>query len=176
MLRSFFVLMTLIITMNASMAASHAGVKAALDEFSYAMNVEGAALDPASAEATIADFSERLRELNQQGVSQEEIVDTALSEVVDAKTAEELKGAFAHIKAEKLTPEEANNLIQGIVSRNYQTGASWHPVGEFFKGVGILVLMMAFMFGLMYVVVRSSDCPANYTEEQCKQWDENVKW
>lgn len=168
--------MSLILTMNMSMAASHAGIKNAIDEFQYAMTVEGAALDPAASERTISEFHDRLNSIHASGVSRQEIIDTALESIADARVASELKTALLHIEASKMTPEEADDYLKDAVARSYQQGASWNGVSGFIQILGVSVLMMAFMFGLLYVVTRSSDCPRNYTEEQCVQWDENVKW
>lgn len=172
----FLVLMSVILTINTSMAASHSGVKDALDEFHYVMTVEGASLDPVKANATIAEFRDRLQKLEAQGVGRQEIIDTALSGISDEKTANQMREALALIESEKLSPQAAGMLLNNVLAESYQRGASWNGALKALQIFGVMILMVSFMIGVMYVVTRSSDCPTNYNEEQCIQWDENVKW
>ncbi len=174
--RIFLVLMSLILTINTSMASSHSGVKDALDEFQYVMTVEGASLDPVKANATIAEFKNRLQQFEAQGVSRQEIIETALSGIADQKTAGQMREVLAHIEAEKLSPQAAGVLINNVMAESYQRGASWNGALQALQIFGVMILMVSFMMSLLYVVTRSSDCPTNYNEEQCIQWDENVKW
>lgn len=168
--------MTLVITINSSMAASHSGIKNAVDEFTYSMTVDGAALDPEASQKAIENFKIALLDLESQGITKEEIIATALTQVTDEKTAAELKSALTHIQLSKMTTEEANAFLKVTVEKSYQQGASWNAFLGALQLFGVMILMVSFMMSLLYVVTRSSDCPTNYNEEQCKQWDENVKW
>ncbi len=174
--RIFFVVMALILTINTSMAASHSGVKAAMDEFQYMMTVEGAALDPVKANETIATFRQSLLDLEAQGVGRKEIIETAISGIQDERTAEQMRQTLNHLEASKMDSQEAGLLINKMIAENYHQGASWNGALQALQIFGAMILMVGFMMGLLYVVTRSSDCPTNYNEEQCRQWDENVKW
>lgn len=169
--RVFVAFMTLVLTMNMSMAASRSGIKEALDEFNYAMTVEGAALDHGKALEASAVLREKLK-----GIDREEVLSVALEGIQNKKTAAEIREALSAIEKNQLSPDEASQMVNDVLRRSYERGASWNAIGNIAMVTLTLVGMMAFMFGLMYVVTRSSDCPRNYTEEQCVQWDENVKW
>ncbi len=169
--RIFIVFLTLLITMNMSMAASRSGIKEALDEFNYTMTVEGASLDHAKTLEAAAALQEKLK-----GIDQAEVLDVALEGIQNKKTAAEIRLALGTIQQQQLSPEEASLIMNDVLKRSYERGASWNAVGEFAIIVVTVLGMMVAMLGLMYVVTRSSDCPSNYNEEQCIQWDENVKW
>lgn len=155
-MKTIFAILSLILMMNTSMAAGQAGLKNALDEFTYVMTVEGAALDAGETKAAMDSFRERTQALN---LTREEIVDEVLARIADQKTADVIKSALSHIQSQ----EEMNVLLQEMVNRN-QEGASWNGRNAL-QMMSTILLAGAIMGGFIYIFFLMPDCDPN--KEQC---------
>lgn len=150
-MKILLVMLSLILTMNVSAASTDNGIKAALDEFAYAMTVEGAATDSVKAQQTIKEYRDRLLSL---GVSRSEIIDTALGNLADQKKAGEIRLALTHIGEQKLTYDEALIVLNTVLS-NGQQGASWDGVGNTLRELQIFGIV-ALTAALLASVVNST--------------------
>ncbi|MES2529031.1 MAG: hypothetical protein V4598_18235 [Bdellovibrionota bacterium] len=142
--RIILVGMALLLTINTSMASSHSGVKDALDEFQFAMTVDGAAFDSVKTAEATALLSHRL-----EGVGRQEIIEAALSGISDRRTAQEMREAFLHMKTAQLNSQEAGILINRILSESYHRGASWNGDLYAIQVFGVVVLAVAIVAGLI---------------------------
>lgn len=142
-MKTFILCLTLIFTMNISLASPNNGIKAVLDEFTYQMTVEGKALDPQTAESTIEEFRGKLLAAG----TREDIIETALDGMADQQKASELRTAFAQIEAQKLSPEEALALLHDVLSNGHQ-GASWNGITDDLRVLQIFgaVALIAVLF------------------------------
>lgn len=147
-MKTFTLFLTLIFAMNVSAST---GVKTTLDEFAYAMTVDGSAMDPVKANETMNEYRDRLIS---SGASRDEIINTALAGFVDQKKAVEIRLALSHIEEQKLSEEQALMILQGVLS-NGQQGASWNGFAETmrqFQIFGIVALVAV----LLVKVVNST--------------------
>ncbi len=118
-------------------ASSQQGLKAAFDELNYALEVRH--LDRASAFKT---FSERVSALQEQGLTNAELITFTQSQVKNRALAAELGAVFATIQAERLSGEEALDMVRDLVGRTYQSGSSWTGEAGWLLPVGMVLLLL----------------------------------
>ncbi len=151
MFKKFFLLMVAfsILTVQAN-AATHNNLKAAFDDLNYSLSVEWDQSDKAFYNAKMDNFANTIKELQAEGLTNQELVDFTLSQVKDQKLAQDLKTAFTMVVINKMSPSEAHAYITDVMSRSYSTGASW--AGEVILGAIGLVIFVA----LAAIVVGSA--------------------
>lgn len=170
-MKTLMLVLAFILTMNVSMASTNAGIKDAIDEFMYVMDVEGAALSPELSQKASAELGKKL-----EGADRGEVLNIALSRIADKKLAGEVKAALLQINADALSPEEANALLSDVLRNNQPSGASWFPVKEAAKIVLLTTGMLVLLLGTLFIVTKLSPCPENYDEETCADWEANGRW
>ncbi|MBY0515823.1 MAG: hypothetical protein K2P81_02865 [Bacteriovoracaceae bacterium] len=125
-------------TATASTGAT-VGLKQAISELNYTLNVEWNQKDPAFHQAAINKFREQLQILKAQGLSNKEMIQATLAEVKDAGLKAELAQAYAIIDAQKLDSDAAQNVIVDIANRSRSEGASWVGGASIFQWIGIAI-------------------------------------
>ncbi len=106
-------------------ASTHNGLKAAVDEMTFALTVEWDQKDPEFYEATMNVFRLRVAELQRQGLTHTQLLDLAKAQVKDARFARDLDTAFSVITVNRLSEEEAMNHVLATMKRSYGKGANW---------------------------------------------------
>ncbi len=129
-------------TASASTVGAHS-IKAAIDEFNFALTVEWDQQDQAFYQAEMKKFLANLNTLRAQGVTTAEIIDVAVSTVKNEKLALEMKSILELIEIEKLSSEEAQAMLLEATKNNSSTGASWSSDAWVWIGpvLGIAVLI-----------------------------------
>lgn len=125
-------------------ASSQSGLKAAYDEFAYAMEVEGASLNTESREAAARSFAEQVAILQSQGLSNTELIQFVQSQIQDKTLAAELTATYKLLETEKLSSEEVRDILKNMSSHIYAQGASWNGDVQMYLFVGgFLAVMIA---------------------------------
>ncbi len=122
-------------------ATTHNGLKAAFDDLNYALTVDWDQTDRAFYGAQMEKFSSQIKSLQEQGLSNQELMNFALSQVKDEKAAKDLQTAFTMITINKMSPKEAQRYVTDVMNKSYSRGASWG--GEVIVGAVVLVLIIA---------------------------------
>jgi len=143
-----FVLLASLMTVQAS--ASTEGLKAAFDEMNYAVTVEWDQQDKAFYEKQVQDFSAKVRELQANGLSNEELISFVKSEIKDEKLAKDVQTAFSLIAINKMSAEDTVKLMTDTLKKNSKGGASWNGVGGAFLGLGVLFIAIGVSVGGYY--------------------------
>lgn len=124
-------------------ATTQNGLKAAFDEMNYALTVEWDQQDKSFYEAEVKKFTATVRELQKQGLTNQQMIDFAKSQVKDAKVAKDLETAFSMITINKMTSEEASQYMIDSMKRAYSSGASWGGEVLVYLAVGVLIVALA---------------------------------
>ena len=129
-------------TASASTVGAHS-IKAAIDEFNFAVTVEWDQQDQAFYQAQMKKFLANLNTLCAQGATTAEIIDVAVSTIKNEKLALEMKSILELIEVEKLSVEEAQAMLLEATKNSSSTGASWSSDAWVWIGpvLGIAVLL-----------------------------------
>ena len=138
---SLFIVMTLF-TVQAQ-ASVHDGLKAAFDELNYALTVEWDQKDKAVYESEMKKFMATVRDLQKNGLSNDEMMAFAKSQVKDARVAKDLETAFTMITINKMNSEEASKFMMDTMKRSYSKGAAWSQDASAYLIVGIIIVAVA---------------------------------
>lgn len=122
-------------------ATTHNGLKAAFDDLNYALTVDWDQTDRAFYSSQMEKFSAQVKSLQEQGLTNQELMDFALTQVKDEKAAKDLQTAFTMITINKMSPKEAQRYVSDVMNKSYSRGASWG--GEVIIGAVVLVLIIA---------------------------------
>ncbi len=141
MIRKFITLMMVvaIFTVQAQ-ASTHNGLKAAVDEMTYALTVEWDQKDPEFYESTMNAFRVKVSELQKQGLSNTQLLDLAKAQLKDARLARDLDTAFSVITVNRLSEEEAMNHVVDTMKRSYGKGANWAGDPKITLFIGLIIV------------------------------------
>lgn len=146
MFKRFFVLALAVSLMTTqTFAASHNGLKVAFDELAYSMEVEGAGLNLETKKAALAQFSQTLDQLQAEGLSSEELLSFAQSQIKDEALARDFAATFSLVNANKLSQIEVRDALNDLSDRMYAKGASWNGADPVYAWVGIAILVVIIM-------------------------------
>ena len=140
LLTFFLVFAIFVVQANAS---TQNGLKAAFDEMNYSLTVEWDQEDSNFYEAQLKKFMATVRELQKQGLTKDQMIAFATSQVKDAKVAKDLETAFSLITINKMSSEEASLYMMDSMKRAYSKGASWEGDVFIYLAVGLLVVALA---------------------------------
>lgn len=136
MFKQFFAAaMIFSLTIGTSHASAAVGIKDIFDNFTYTSQVEG------NDSLAQANLSSDLKAAREAGISNQEVVNYALSQVKDAKVKSELATTFALINADQLSSEEAQAQIQKIFAEGSNRGASWNGGAGAVALIGVIALI-----------------------------------
>lgn len=124
-------------------ATTQNGLKAAFDEMNYALTVEWDQKDQSFYEGELKKFNAAVRELQKKGLTNQQMIDFAKSQIKDAKIAKDLETAFTMITINKMSSEEASQYMLDTMKRAYSNGASWGGEVLVYLGLGLLVVGLA---------------------------------
>lgn len=126
-----------------SHATTQNGLKTAFDELNFALTVEWDQKDKNFHDAQLKKFSQTVRDLQAQGLTNAQLVDFAKSQIKDQKLAKEIETTFTMIQVNKMSAQEANKYVLDTVKNFYSTGASWNGEVFVYLAVGVLVVALA---------------------------------
>lgn len=177
MLKKFFVSsMVFCLLIVQANAATHNGLRAAFDELNYSLNVEWDQVDKAVYNKAQKKFANSLRSLQAQGLTNQEIISFALSEVKDAKLQRDLETAISMVMINKMNESEAHAYISDVLAKTQIKGASWNGgaaigtilVIALFVAVALIVTGNARVEEGCYQVYRCDDyCTGGVCYEDC---------
>lgn len=124
-------------------ATAQNGLKAAFDEMNYALTVEWDQKDQSFYESQLKQFTGTVRELQKKGLTNQQMIDFAKSQVKDAKAAKDLETAFSMITINKMSSEEASLYMMETMKRSYSNGASWAGDALIYLAAGLLIVALA---------------------------------
>jgi hypothetical protein len=114
-------------------------LKALFDELNYSLSVEWDQKDQAFYKMKTAQFEAGLETLRAQGLTNEELLEFARTQIKNGKVQSEYDALMLMLKADSLKPDEANKMVSDLIRKNYNQGASWSgdPVAI---GLGIVLV------------------------------------
>lgn len=122
-----------------SHAVTNNGLKAAFDSLNYSLSVEWDQTDRSFYNAKMEEFAQNIRTAN---VSNQELVEFTVSQVKDAKLANDLRTAFTMVQINKMEQKEAQKYVLDVMNKSYANGASWNG-GAVIGGAIVVVLIIA---------------------------------
>lgn len=147
-------------------AATHNTLKDAFDDLNYSLTVEWDQKDKAFYNSQMDKFAGIVKELQAQGMSNQELVEFTLSQVKDQKLAKDLETAFNMVVINKMSPAEAHKYVTDVMSNSYSRGASW--AGEVVLGAIGLVIFVALVAVVAGKAKIEDGCYKVYTcEDTC---------
>lgn len=146
-------------------ATTHEGLKAAYDELHFALEHDWDQQNNAFYETQMKKFTSELRKLQDQGLTSDQLMEFAKTEVKSAQMAKDFDTAFTMIKLNKMSATEANKYILDIMKKSYSRGASWN--GEVFIYAAIGILIVALAVGLASGNVSSGSGGGYYGGSNC---------
>jgi len=120
-----FALMALLLSSQV-MASSGAGFKEAIDELNYSLTVEWDQADQGFYEKQKDAFSQKLLELSEQGMTNEELIQQALRQIKDETLKRDVELLFSRLMKEEIGQESLNIFTQTLSEGMYSNGASWN--------------------------------------------------
>lgn len=125
------------------------GLKLAFQELNYALSVEWDQKDLKFKEEQMKKFEQEVLKL---GLSNQELMDFAISEVKDESLKRDLKTSFSMIQINKMSSREAKKYVQDTLEKSLSKGASWNgSISEQWL-VGIIALAV-----ILVLASRPSD-------------------
>lgn len=134
---------------SSAQANTLTGLKSAVDEFQYSLNVEWDQKDKSVYKKEADKFLAQIEILRAQGLTTQQFTQFMLSEVKDAKLAKELETALMMVEIQDLSSSEASNLVFQTVNQHYSKGSSWNGMASVTKGVLIAGLVGLAIYGLL---------------------------
>ncbi len=130
-----FILVLMSFTLLSSQAFANPGVKLAMDEFLYATEVEGLT----QAEATI-NLRSQVEALN---LSQAELLQDISAQIKNESQKQVFMQVLATIDAQKLSSDEAMDLMAMSMKNVSSHGASWSGDVTMILGGALLIIIFA---------------------------------
>lgn len=135
-----FTMIFCMLTVQAN-AVTHNGLKAAFDDLNYALTVEWDQNDQAFYKSQMENFTSKLEALQKSGLTNQELINFALSQVKDEKIARDVETALNMVQINRMSEKEAQKYVTDVMNKSYSRGASWG--GEVIIGAIVVVLVVA---------------------------------
>jgi hypothetical protein len=119
------------------------GLATAFNEYYYSLTVEWDQKDPAFKKALEDDMALRLLELNEQGMTQEDVLNFLDSRPHSKIFADNLRELLSHTKLNLMSKKEALGMFNQIANQSYQRGANWLGMNDGFNIFFILIGALA---------------------------------
>lgn len=119
-----------------SHAVTQNGLKAAFDNLNYALTVEWNQTDKDFYSAQMDKFSSELTKLQDAGMTNQELVNFAVSQMKDQGVAKDVETALNMVQINKMSKSEAQRYVTDVMNKSYNQGASWNG------GVGGAILLI----------------------------------
>lgn len=155
--------MILSITFTHANAGTENGLKAAFDELNYSLSVEWDQKDKEFYSQQMKVFSARLMELQNKGLTRNELVAFVKSEVKDQAVAKDLETAFNMVSINKMNSEDATKYMVETMKKSYSSGAAWNGEVVVFLAIGVLIIAAA----LALAARSSSSNTCSNTVSEC---------
>lgn len=117
-------------------------LKELFDNLNYSLNVEWDQKDKAFYDAQIQKFTAEVKKLQSSGLSNQDLVEFAKSQVKNEKVAANIESALNLVQINKMKPEEARKFALESVSKSYSTGANYSSSGYYTIAAIVLVVAL----------------------------------
>ena len=95
------------------------------DEMNYALNVEWDQKESSFFDATVANFEKEIEVLQEQGLTNEELIDFTLNNIKDKKMQKDLIEITNIVNESNMSAEEAREFVLSKIDQTYAQGTSW---------------------------------------------------
>ncbi len=154
MLKLTSLFLALVMLSTASFAST--GVKEAVQDLNYALNVEWDQKDANFYSSQMNLFRERLQSLNLKGHSKKTLIAEALSAAPSSAFKANLEMNLAQVNLDQMSDSEIQNLLVKIANNSSAKGASWN-------GSAAMVMPALIVIGLLVLVVLAVNADKNST-------------
>ena len=171
MKKMFVLFLTLILMTVQVQASTHDGLKTAIDELTYSLNVEWDQKDQSFYDQKMDAFKAKLASYKANGMTNADLLNFIMSETKNESLRKNIDLAFTQIAINKLSEKQSLELIQDANKKSYQQGASWsvnwHTVGM----VAIGLLLVGWVIGFASCIsdqnstVTSSESVSCYSDD-----------
>lgn len=144
------VLLALSIGLSGAHASSHDPLSIALDNFQYALTVEWDQEDMDFYEQQVQIFSDTVSKLQEDGISNEELMTFIMSKAKDERLSQDLRHLKQVLSAHKMSKKQAQEFLKEYAQKSYAQGASWDPLD--YAGPGMLVLSLGIIITAVVMV------------------------
>lgn len=172
MFKKFVSLMVIFSIFSATAQASAAAdLKQVFDELNYALTVEWNQQDKNFYTKQMETFNAEIRKLQEKGLTNEELIAFAKSQVKDAQVAKDVETAFNVISINKMSREEASNFMVETMKRSYNSGASFRGAVTLLAVIGAVVVVAAIATGIGFGVTTPRYCSQQYVCDNICYYD-----
>lgn len=154
-------------------AATDNGLKAAFDEMNYSLTVEWDQKDQSFYEAQMKAFTGKVRELQKKGLTNQQMIEFAKSQVKDQRVAKDLETAYSMITINKMNSEDASKYMMESMKRSYSTGAAWAGDVLLYLAVGLLIVALAVAVANGNVALGGGGRPVGGCYDDCYYYEYN---
>lgn len=138
-------------------------LRAAMNDFNFAVNVEWDQKDQAFYDAQMLRFQEVLNVLSLNGMTQKDMLTEAQSLIKDSRTSADLQKTLQLIEANNLSAAETKKLVMEMISQSQSRGANWS--GDVLWTIGpilalVLVIAVVAAGGSSCGGEGQTECPA----------------
>ena len=140
-------------------AGSSTGLKALIDDYRFSLTVEWDQKDEAALAAIQANFQ---RDLKAQKVTLSDLK----AVLAETGTEDQEILSILNMKDESAMASELQKLIDVRGEHMYARGTSWSPMGVFWTGAGILLVIE-----IIVLAMKDSECPNTATYPEGVHYD-----
>lgn len=125
-------------------------LKSITDRYQYSLEVEWDQQDQNFLRKVNKELSNDIEVLIESGLTQEQLLDEALSSIRDVNLRNELKENIELLSVNKMNAEDFTNLMLHTLDKNQAQGASWNPIGKVLIGT-VAVLAITYLAFRIYM-------------------------
>jgi len=149
------------------------GMNAAFDNLNYALEVEWDGVDQTYLENQKEEFKRSLQELQQEGLTKADIIETLISKIKNKRIAGQITDMFEVASVERMTDEEVRTFVMNNMADTYTTGADF--TGG--RGFGKMALICLIIIAIIVAVVKHHNSDDDDDEKECyDDYSNNNDW
>ncbi len=144
------------------------------DEMNYSLNVEWDQKDQQFFKTTVDGFEKNIKDLQQNGLTNKELIDYTLAKIKDKQTQADVREIAEVINESEMTSEQARDFALEKLNGTYSQGTSWSGSR---MGVKLVLILGVIILICCATKDRDDDTPNDddvptddceiYYEEQC---------
>lgn len=115
---------------------------ATFNEMNYSLNVEWDQKDQVYFNNTVDGFENQVKDLQDQGLTNKELIEYTLSKVKDRQTQKDIAEISKVISETEMTPDQARDFALEKLNSTHSQGASWSGSRMGIKMVVILAIII----------------------------------
>jgi hypothetical protein len=147
-------------------AATGDGLRIAFDELHYNLSVEWDQKDPEFYRETLSRFAQELDKLQEAGMSYEEMMAFAKSQVKSKAMAQDIEQLILVVSMNKMSASDAKDLLAETVSKHYVSGAAWSD-----EASSVVFGLSAVLLFTFFIGYKIKEGEAQRAGRSTKFWD-----